>query len=107
MDHAYSILMFCFAGALLLYGILLAATKDIGLVPRSSAAKIKDRKAYAGQFGKIIMATALAPLSSGLIAWNGRVAFGLVMLVIGFIVCIREGTIMMQKQIEEEKDPPK
>lgn len=95
MDHAYSILMFCFAGALLLYGILLFATKDINLVPRSSSAKFSDGKTYARQFGKIIMATSLVPLSSGLIAWNGRVAFGLVVLVIGFIACIWESTRMI------------
>ena len=61
MEHAYSILMFCFAGALLLYGILLVATKDSGLIPRADSAEMKDKKAYAAQFGKVICATSLMP----------------------------------------------
>ncbi len=97
MEHAYSILMFCFAGALLLYGIVLVATKDPGLIPRADAAEIKDKKAYAAQFGKIICATALAPLTSGLIAWNGHFGYAVIMLVVGFVVCIWEGTRMMKQ----------
>ncbi len=98
MEHAFSILMFCFAGALLLYGILLIATKDPGLIPRSDSAEMKDKKAYATQLGKIICATALAPLTSGLIAWNGQhFGYAIIMLVVGFVVCIWEGTKMIKK----------
>ena len=97
MEHAYSILMFWFAGALAVYGLLLILTKDIGLVPRSDSSEIKDKKGYAKQLGKIVLATSLAPLSSALIAWNGRTMLALAMLFIGFAVCIREGVRMMGK----------
>ena len=101
MEHAYSILMFCFAGALLLYGILLVAAKDIGLVPKSNAVEIKDKKAYARQLGKILCATSLAPLTSGLIAWNGHFGYAVIMLVIGFVICVWEGTKMMKTSSSE------
>ena len=98
MEHAFSILMFCFAGALLLYGLILYWTKDIGLVPKSGATKTKETKVYAAQIGKIVAITALAPLTSGLIAWNGRYfGYAMAMLVIGFIICIREGVKIMQE----------
>ena len=97
MDHAYSILMFWFAGALLLYGLLLICTKDIGLVPKSYSTKKKSKKAYVKQLGEIILATSLVPLSSGLVAWNGRTAFGIIILILGFIACIWEGTRMIRK----------
>ena len=93
--------MFCFAGALLLYGVLLIATKNIGLVPKSDAAEIKDKKAYAKQLGKILCATSLAPLTSGLIAWNGQhFGYAMIMLVVGFVICIWEGTKMMKMPSE-------
>ena len=97
MEHAYSILMFWFAAALLLYGIFLIYTKDTGLVPKSSSVKKKGKKAYIKILGEIILATSLVPLSSGLIAWNGRTLFGLIVLILGFIACIWEGTRMIKK----------
>ena len=96
MEHAYSILMFWFAGALALYGLLLILTKDIVLVPRSDSSEIKDKKGYAKQLGKIVLATSLAPLTSALIAWSGRTMFALAMLFVGFAVCIWEGVRMMK-----------
>ena len=101
MDHAYSILMFCFAFALLLYGLVLYLTKDIGLVPKSGSAKVKDKKTYASKLGKITAISALAPLTSGLIAWNGRYFYALFMLIAGFAVCIYEGVKTMQKEEKE------
>ncbi|MBQ6021010.1 MAG: hypothetical protein IJL26_12630 [Clostridia bacterium] len=66
MEHAYSILMFIFAGALFLYGLLMFATKDINLIPyrRRYAAKMSDKKLYVRQLGKIVMLTALSPAIS-------------------------------------------
>ena len=104
MEHAFSILMFCFAGALLLYGVLLVATKDPGLIPRADAVEMKDKKAYAAQLGKIVCATSLAPLTSGLIAWNGQhFGYAMIMLVVGFVICIWEGTKMMKMPSDEDK----
>ena len=39
MEHAISILLFLFAGLLLLYAGLIAATKSADLIPRDYAAK--------------------------------------------------------------------
>lgn len=65
MEHAYSILKFLFAGALLLYAGLLAVSNDAKLILRNSAAKMTDHKRYATQFTKVIALTALAPALSG------------------------------------------
>ena len=94
MEHAYSILMYLFAGALLLYAGLLAVSNDAKLIPRNSAVKMTDQKRYATQFAKVIALTALAPALSGIAGlWNGL--FAGVVLVAGFVICIRAGVRLM------------
>ncbi len=96
MNNA-AILMFIFSGAILLYALLLAWTKDIGLIRRSYAAKIKNRKKYAVQFAKVLALTAIAPALTGLIGFvteNG-LCMGTA-FVISFIVCIRFGIKFMK-----------
>ena len=66
--NPFSILMFCFSGALLLYAALLAVTRDDKLIVRHYAAKMKDRKAYAARFAKVIALVAVAPAHSGIAA---------------------------------------
>ena len=106
MEHAYSILMFCFAGMLCIYGFIMYRTRDIGLVPKAGAAKIRDKAEYAKQIGKIVIITALAPFTSGLIAWDGqRVWYAMALLVAGFVICIREGVKIMQ-EAERKSDEP-
>ena len=106
MEYAYSILMFCFAGMLLLYAGLLALTGDVGLIPRNELVKMKDKKAYARQFAKVIALVALAPVLSGLVVmvpWlsaltsvvAAHVAAFLV-LVLAFVGCIRVGVWLMR-----------
>ncbi|MBQ8075420.1 MAG: hypothetical protein IJ237_05480 [Oscillospiraceae bacterium] len=97
MDVGYAILMFCFALALVLYGVLLMTTKNISLIPQAEKAKIKDKKTYAKQFGKAVALLALAPATSGLIWLTGAVRRSVVFLVLGFLVCVWEGTEMMSK----------
>ena len=65
MDNAI-IFMLIFSGAILFYAILLAWTKDVGLIGRSYAAKMNDRKKYAVQFAKVLAMTAVAPALTGL-----------------------------------------
>ena len=96
MDYGYSVLMFSFAAMLQLYALLLAVTKDTGMIPKSGAARIKNKKEYAVRFAKVIAVTALAPLTSGLIALSGNALWAMIMLAIGFIVCIWEGVKYMQ-----------
>ena len=83
----FSILMFCFAGALLLYAGLLALTRDYDLIPRGYATRPKDKTAYALAFAKAIAVTALAPLGSGIYGLFST-ALGLVMLLINLPLCI-------------------
>ena len=107
MDYGYSFLMFSFAAVLLLYALLLAVSKDTGMIPRSGAARIKNKKEYAVRFAKVIAVTALAPLTSGLIALSGNVLWAMAMLILGFIICIREGVKYMQTSIPESEKQQK
>lgn len=93
--NPFSILMFCFSGALLLYAALLALTKDYGLIPRGYAVKPKDSRAYAAAFARMIALVALAPLGGGIYALIDP-ALGAVMLGLGFVVCIWAGTGMFR-----------
>lgn len=101
MDKAYSILMFCFSACLFLYAGLLALTRDVGLVPKTYAAKIKNKKEYAKGIAKVVALTALAPLISGVVALFGdmdrMVLPALLVLIAGFIVFIYLGVKRMKK----------
>ncbi len=66
MEHAFSILMFIFGGALLLYSLILYVTGDVRLIRRYWAAKIDDEKEYARQFAKIMVLIAIAPIIGGI-----------------------------------------
>ena len=92
----FSILMFCFAGALLLYAGLLALTKDYSLIPRGYATQPKDKRAYALAFAKAIAVTALAPLGSGIYGLFST-TLGLVMLFVNFPLCIWIGTLFFRR----------
>lgn len=64
MESAFSILMFIFSAALLLYAGMIALF-GVELIPRYWMVKITDKKAYARRFAKILAVTALAPALSG------------------------------------------
>lgn len=89
--NPFSILMFIFSGALLLYAAVLAITKDYGLIARGDATNPKDKKAYAVAFAKAIAVAALAPMSAGFFALFST-GLGLVMLFSNFASCIWIGT---------------
>ncbi len=93
------ILMLIFSGAILLYALLLAWTKDIGLIRRSYAAKIKDRKTYAVQFAKVLALTAIAPALAGLAGFvtENVLCFGLT-FIISLIAFIRIGIKLFMKE---------
>lgn len=99
MEYAYSILMFCFSGAILLYAGLIAPGND-ELIGRSWAAKMKDKKAYARQFAKLLALISLAPLLSGVVALicspDKMPLLPVVVLIGGTIVCIRIGLRFMR-----------
>jgi hypothetical protein len=100
MEYAYSILMFCFAGAILLYAALMSSG-DASMIPRLYAAKAKDKKAYAKRFAKALALASLAPLSSGVAALivdiSRRPFPPVITLVVVFIACMQKGVKMMEE----------
>ena len=98
MDHAVSVLMFIFAGALLLYAGLLTVTKDYRLLPlrARSAGKPANAKAYTFQLAKGVAVAAAAPALCGLTAlWSPALA--VVVFVISLAVCLWIGTKIVKK----------
>lgn len=93
--NPFSILMFIFSGALLLYAGLLALTKDYALIPRGDAVAPRDKAAYVRAFAKAIAVAALAPMSAGFIALFSP-ALGGIMLVSNFASCIWIGTLFFR-----------
>ena len=89
--------MFIFSGAILFYALLLAWTKDVGLIRQSYAAKMNDRKKYAVQFAKVLALTAAAPALTGL---AGFVTENVLLLgatfVLCLIMCVRIGVKLMK-----------
>ena len=95
----YSIIMFIFAGMLLIYAALLS-TGDSGLIMREYAAKMKDKKKYARQLAKVIALVAVAPALSGLAALffeSDALLVPVIILVAGVAAAIYLGTRIMRK----------
>ena len=74
---------------------------DAGMIPRLRAAKVKDKKAYAKQFAKVLALASLAPLSSGVAALivdiNRRPLVPVITLAVVFIACMQKGAKMMEE----------
>ena len=95
--NPFSILMFIFSAAILLYAALLAMTQDFKLVPRSVSVKPTDPKAYARNFAKVMALVALGPANGAYYAlFNMRL--GVFMLFYGFAVCMWAGVWVFQNQ---------
>ena len=98
MRYAYSILMFCFAGGILLYAALMAPGND-DLIPRRHAAKMRKPKAYAKRLAKVLALVSLAPLSSGIIGLLVDIERHplppVAALIAVFIACVRRGARIM------------
>lgn len=87
-----STLTFIFSGAIFLYALLLVWTKDINLIRRHYAVKMKNKKVYATQFAKVLALTAIALALMGLLGFiteNGLYLVGV--FIVSFVVCIRIG----------------
>lgn len=97
MEHAYSILMFIFSGAILIYAGLLALTKDYNMLPYHSrvSVKPKDPKRYTLQLSKVVALVALAPALSAVVGfWSVTAAF--IVLIAGAAILIWLGTKLMK-----------
>ena len=98
MEYGFSILMFIFAGALLLYAALMIATKDVRFIPYRvrGKAKMKNRQAYVAWVGKIVALTACAPLLGGLVGLLNAGA-GMAALAVGLVAFIWLGVKLMKR----------
>ncbi len=81
MEYALYFVCFIFGGALLLYAVLLALTRNIRLVPRTYAARIPDKEAYCKRIAACTMLVALALLAAGSIGLAFRPWVGFASLV--------------------------
>ena len=99
MDQYASIFMFIFAGALLLYALLLAITKDYKMLPYRAQipVKPKDPKKYTVQLAKVVALVALGiAIGAGVGMWN--MAAGAVVMVACVIAAIWFGTKIVKNE---------
>ena len=95
--NPFSILMVFFAVGILLYAGLVALLKDPKLIPRDHASNIKDPKAYATAFAKLLAFMALAPLGSAFYSLFS-IQLGLAMLIVNFVLCMWAGVRLFWNQ---------
>ena len=98
MDQGFSILMFIFAGAILLYAALMAITKDYNMLPYRGRVSVKPKnpKAYMVELAKIVALTGVAiALGAAVSLWNQLV--GAVVMIIGVILALWTGTKIIKK----------
>ena len=85
-----AIIMFVFSGAILLYAGVMALSRDINMIPRSHAAKVRDKKAYALKVAKVLAIVAISPALTGVAALFSSVAAAIVFIV-SLVACIWVG----------------
>lgn len=93
MDHGFPILMFIFAGVLLLYAMILAITRDYKMLPYRAQVPVKPKnpKAYTMQLAKVIALVSLAVAIGAAVAlWNQLI--GAVVILAGVTAVIWAGT---------------
>ena len=109
MRYAYSIVMFCFAGAILLYAALMSPG-NAGMIRRAYAAKMRNPKAYAKKFAKVLALVSLAPLVSGvtgLFVDIDRYPFvPVAALIVVLILCLRKGIRLMDGESTDTRQMP-
>ena len=88
--------MFAFAALHLIYAGIMYLTKDSKMVMRDYAVNMKDKKAYARQFSKVVALFALSPILSGIAAMVWSIGVGLIVLVLASIVLLAIGTRSMR-----------
>lgn len=101
MEHAFSILMLIFSGALFLYAGITALTKEL-IMPRryKQSAKMPDKKKYAVQFAKIMALVACAPLVAGVVGLFAGDAVCAIIVCVLLIAAIWAATIIIRKAMK-------
>ena len=98
MEQGFSILMFIFAGALLLYAGLMALIKDYKMLPYRARQSVtpKNPKKYMVQLAKIVaLVAAMIAAGAAVALWNGAV--GAVVMVFGAVAALWCGTKIIKK----------
>lgn len=101
MEQGFSILMFIFAGALLLYAGLMALIKDYKMLPYRARQSVKPKnpKKYMVQLAKIVaLVAAMIAAGAAVALWNGAV--GAVVIVVGVVAALWCGTKIIKKAEE-------
>ncbi len=93
MDHNFSVFMFIFAGALLLYAAILAITKDYKMLPYRARIPVKPKnpKKYTVQLAKAVALVALG-IAIGAVVGLWNMAVGAIVMVVCVIAAIWAGT---------------
>ena len=106
MEYGFSILMFCFSAALLLYAGLLTLEKRRPelMIPRHHAAKIDDPIAYARRVAKIVVLCAAAPLLAGLTGLFASPLVAGIVFVVALILAIWLGVKLTDNGTEQRED---
>ena len=93
MDNGFSILMFILAGALLLYALILALTKNYNMLPAHATISVKPKnpKRYTVQLAKVIALVAVAiAIGAAVSLWN--MLIGAIVMIAAVILAIWFGT---------------
>ena len=99
MESGFSILMFIFAALLFLYAVIMAVTKNYGLLPFKATVSVKPKhpEQYTVQLAKAIMLCAMAIAVGAAIAlWNMLV--GAIAIIVGMIFAIWIGTKIVKNE---------
>lgn len=99
MEQGFSILMFIFAAALLLYAVILAIRKDYNMLPYRATVSVKPKnpEEYTVQLAKVIALVSVAiALGAAAALWNE--AAGAIVMIIGVIGSIWLGTKIVKNE---------
>ena len=98
MEHAFTILMFIFAGAILLYAALMAITKDYNLLPFRARVSVKPKnpEKYMVHLAKIVALVAIMIAVGAAVAlWNAAV--GAAVMAVGVVAALWCGPKIIKK----------
>ena len=93
----FSIFMFIFAGAILLYALILGVTKDYKMLPLQVqvSLKKKNRKKYITKLSRAIALTALAPAVCAVVGLWSEVG-AMIAFAVTLVVCLWADTRLMK-----------
>jgi len=99
MDNGFSILMFIFGAAMLLYAAIMAITKNYNMLPYRArvSVKPKDPKKYMTQLAGAVALAAVPILLGGAVGlWN--VLAGLAVMIVGMVACLYLATRIVKNR---------